>query len=167
MEDLNIELYEKNVHTYLTKMQDMRNEIDSLPKDWIKYEKKRFLTLTFKKLGTTAGDFLTDVKRQRSKWVNKPSDFNTITFIAGMINFYTNYKSTGERDKQDASKNKFLIAFAKALKQEHSKNKKIPGNPTSSETKTYATEPGNSTIQSAWKFENVGKTATCPDTRAK
>ena len=36
MEDLTIELCEKNFHTYLTKMQEMQNEIDSLQKDGIK-----------------------------------------------------------------------------------------------------------------------------------
>ena len=37
MEDLTIELCKNNVRTYLTKIQEMRNEIDSLQKDNIKY----------------------------------------------------------------------------------------------------------------------------------
>ena len=66
MEDLTIESYKKNVHTYLTKMHEMRKEIDSLQKDYNKHNDQRFLTLTFDDMGKTAGGFLTDVKRQRS-----------------------------------------------------------------------------------------------------
>ena len=53
----------------------MRNEIDSLQNDGIKYDEHHFRTLTFNKLGKTARDFLADVKRQTSA-------FNTSTFIA-------------------------------------------------------------------------------------
>ena len=62
MEDLTIKSCKNNVCTYLTKMQETRNEIDSLQKDRTKYDKQRFLTLTF----------------------------NTSTFIADMINLYSN-----------------------------------------------------------------------------
>ena len=123
----------------------MRNEIDSLRKYRIKYNYQRFLTLTFDELVKTAGDFLAYVKRKHSEWVKKTSAFNTSTFIAGMINLYTNYKSTGEWDKQGANHNKVLAALATTLRKERAKNKNIPGNPTSSVNKNPATEPGNST----------------------
>ena len=84
-----------------------------------------------------------------------------------MINFYTNYKYTGEWDNQGADHNKVLIALFTALKQERANNKKIPGNPTISATKTPTTDPVNSTGPPAWKFKNFGKTTTCPDARAK
>ena len=66
MEDLKIKLCENNVRTYLTKMQDMKKNIDSLRKDGIKYDDLKFLTLTLDELGKTSGDFLLDVKRQCS-----------------------------------------------------------------------------------------------------
>ena len=66
MEYLIIELRKNNVRTYLTKMQEMRNEIDYLQKDGIKCDEKRFLTLTFDELGKTARYLLTDLKLQRS-----------------------------------------------------------------------------------------------------
>ena len=77
-------------------MQEMRNEIYSLQKDRIKYNEQQLLTLTFDDLGKTARNLLDGVKSQRSKWVKKPSTFNTSTFIVDMINSYTNYKSTGK-----------------------------------------------------------------------
>ena len=76
----------------------MRNEIDSLQRDGINYDDKRFLALNFDELEKTARGFLADIKRQRSEWVKNPSAFNTRTLIADMINLYTNYKSTGEWD---------------------------------------------------------------------
>ena len=66
MEDLTIASCDKNVRTYLTKMQEMKNEIDSLQKDGIKYDDLKFLTLTLDELGKTSRDFLLDVKRQCS-----------------------------------------------------------------------------------------------------
>ena len=95
---------------------------NSLRKDRIKYDKQQFLTLTFDELRKTAGDFLADAKRQRSEWVKNPSDFNTTTLIANVVNLYTNYKSTGEWDKQGADHNKVLVDLATALKQERAKN---------------------------------------------
>ena len=95
----------------------MRNEIDSLRKYRIKYNYQRFLTLTFDELVKKARDFLAYVKRKHSEWVKKTSAFNTSTFIADMINLYTNYKSTGEWDKQGANHNKVLVSFSTALKQ--------------------------------------------------
>ena len=90
MEDLTIKSCKNNVCTYLTKMQETRNEIDSLQKDRTKYDKQRFLTLTFNELGKTTRDFLAYVKPQHSEWVKNPSAFNTSTFIADMINLYSN-----------------------------------------------------------------------------
>ena len=84
-----------------------------------------------------------------------------------MINLYTNYKSTGKWDKQGANPNNVMVALAKALKQERVKNKNIPGNYTIIATNTPDTEPGNYTVPPAWKFKNVRKTTTCPDTGAK
>ena len=90
MEDLNIKLCKNNARTYLTKMEEMRNDIDSLWKDGIKYDEQRFLTLNFDELCKIAGDFLVDFKRQSSEWEKNPSAFNTSTFIADMIILYTN-----------------------------------------------------------------------------
>ena len=66
MEDLTIKSCKNNVRTYLSKRQEMRNEIDSLCKYRINYNKQQFLTLTSKDLGKKAGDILSDVRRQRS-----------------------------------------------------------------------------------------------------
>ena len=160
MEDLIIKLCKNNVCTYLTKMQDMQNENDSLQRNGIKYYKQRFLTLTFDDLGKTAGDLFVDVNIQRSGWVKKPLDFNNCTFIADMIKLYMNYKSTNEWDNQGDNHNKVLVALATDLKEELSKKKNIPGNPTSSATNNSVTEPGNSTVPPAWKSKNVDKTTT-------
>ena len=84
-----------------------------------------------------------------------------------MINLCTKYKSNGEWYKQGDDQNKVMVALATYLKQERSKNKNIPSNLTRSTTKTTATEPGNSTGPSAWKFKNVGEITTCPNTVAK
>ena len=147
----------------------MRNEIDSLRKYEINYDEQRFLTLTFDDLGKIVGDFLIDVKHQRSgsEWVKKTSAFNTRTFIANIINLYMNYRSTGEWNKQGGNHNKVLVDLATALKHEYENNKKIPGNPTSIVNKTPATCPVSSTGTPAWKFKNFGKTNTCSDTGAK
>ena len=117
MEDLTTESFDNNVRTYLSKMQEMQNEIDSLWKYWIKYDEQCFLPITFNELGETAGYFLVNIKRQSSNWVKNPAAFNTSTFIDDMINLYTNYKSTGDWDKQGADHNKFLFALATSLKQ--------------------------------------------------
>ena len=53
IEDNTIESCKNNFCTYLTKMQEMRNDIDSLQKDKIDYNDHRFLTLTFDELGNT------------------------------------------------------------------------------------------------------------------
>ena len=107
-------------------MQEMRKEINSLQKDGIKYNEQLFLTLTFDELGNTSGYFLAIIKRQCSEWVKKPWDFNTSSFIANMINFYTNYKFTGKWDKQGAYHNKVLVSLATSMKHEPTKNKKSP-----------------------------------------
>ena len=146
------------------KIQGIRNDIDSLRKDRIKYDEQRFLTLAFDELSNTAGDFLADIKRQRSEWVKNLSVFNTSKFISDMINLYTNYKYNDEWDNQGADYKKVMVDLATALKQELAKNKKRPVKPTISATKTPATETGNSTGPPAWKFKNVRKTTTCPDT---
>ena len=36
-----------NIRTFLTRMQDQRDETDTLRKDRVKYDKQRFLTLVF------------------------------------------------------------------------------------------------------------------------
>ena len=90
-------------------MQDMRNKIYSLQKYGIKYGEQQFLTLTLDNLGKTAGDFLSDIKRQRSKWVKNTSAFNASTFITDMINLYNNYKSTGKWDKKVPITTRFLL----------------------------------------------------------
>ena len=96
IENMTTESCENNVCTYLTKMQEMWNEIDSLRKDGINYNKQRFLILTFGKLGKISGDFLADVKQQHSERVKKPSAFNTSTVIVDIINLYTKYKDMGD-----------------------------------------------------------------------
>ena len=67
-EELTIKSCKNHVCTYLTNMQEMRNEINSLRKNGIKYNKQQFLTLIFDNLGKTAGVFLANVKPQRSEW---------------------------------------------------------------------------------------------------
>ena len=118
-------------------------------------------------MGKTSGDFLADVKHQHSEWVNKPSNFNTSTFIADMINLYMNYNSTGEWYNKGANHNKVLVDLATALKQEHANNNKSPGIPIRSATKTPVIEPVNSTVPPAWTFNSAEKTPTCPNTGAK
>ena len=38
-----------NICTFLTRMQEQRDEIDKLRKDGVKYDKQRFITLMFEK----------------------------------------------------------------------------------------------------------------------
>ena len=167
MEDPTIDLCENNVCTYLTKMQDMQNEIYSLQKDGIKYNEQWFLTPTFDELKKNAGDLIADVKPQRSYWLKKPSAFNTSNFITDMINLYSSYKSTSKWDKKGANQNKVLVALDTSIKQKRDTKKKSPGKPTSSMNKTTATEPENSTGPPEWEFKNIGKTTMCSDTGAK
>ena len=59
-----------DVRAYLTKMQEKRNEIDTLRKDNVKFDDQRWLTLTFERLVKTGcSDFLEDVKRQLREWI--------------------------------------------------------------------------------------------------
>ena len=72
MEDMTIKSCKNNVHTYLTKLQETRNDIDPLQKYGIKYDEQHFITLTFDELVNTAGYFLADVNCQQSEWVKNP-----------------------------------------------------------------------------------------------
>ena len=84
-----------------------------------------------------------------------------------MINLYNNYKYTGKWDTQGADHNQVLVALAKNLKQKRAKYNNIPGNPTSSATKTTTTNPENSNGSPTRKFKNDGNITTCPDTGSK
>ena len=56
-----------DVRAYLTNIQEMRNEIDALRKDSVKFDNQRYLTLTFEQIVKTGcSDFFEDVKRQQS-----------------------------------------------------------------------------------------------------
>ena len=121
------------------------------------------MTLIFDELGKTAGDFLSDVKRQRSEWVKNPNGFDTSSFIADMTNLYTNYKSTGEWDKQGADQQKVLIALATALKQERATNKQQSTDAGDGMTADANAKTGKTVIPK-WKFKKVGHTTKCPIT---
>ena len=83
-----------------------------------------------------------------------------------MTNLYTNYKSTGEWDKQGADQQKVLIALATALKQERAKNKKQSTDARAATTANTNAKTGKAVIPE-WKFKNVGKITKCPVTGDK
>ena len=87
--------------------------------------------LTFEQLiKTRCSDFLEDVKRQRSEWIKDSGTFDSVQFWVDMINLYTNYKATGEWDKNNFSSQQSIIALATALANELEKNKSNKGNNT-------------------------------------
>ena len=92
-------------------MQENRNKIYALHKDNAKFDDQMWITLTFAQLVKTGcSDFLEDVKRQRSEWIKDSGTFNSGQLCVDMINLYTNYKATGEWDKDDVSSHKSIIA---------------------------------------------------------
>ena len=59
-----------NVHTYLTSLQEKRNEINAALPDKEEYPARRFNTTMFAQLEkSTCEDFLTEVKSSKSRWI--------------------------------------------------------------------------------------------------
>ena len=148
-----------NVCTFLTRMQEQRDEIDTLRKDGVKFDKQRFLTLMFEKLlETTCPDFLSEVKLVRNQWVKNPVATDENKVIAEFINLYTNFKANGEWDKNVVNKDATIIALATALKAANKAGK--PNKQPKGNSKPGDTGKG----PPAWKCKKVGQTTTCPDT---
>ena len=124
LEELTLSKAGNDVRAYLTKMQEKRNEIDALHKDNVIFDNQGWLTLTFEQIVKTGcSDFLEDVKCQQSEWIKDSGTFNSGQFCLDMINLYTKYKAAGERDKNDVSSQKSIIALATVLANERAKNK--------------------------------------------
>ena len=156
LESLTLSNAENNVRTFLTKMQEQRDEIDTLRKDGVKYDAQRFLTLMFDKLlETSCPDFLSEVKLSRNQWVKNPAAIDENVLVAEFINLYTNFKSNGEWDKHVVNKDATIIALATALKAAKKATEPAP--------KLKGAPKSNDTGPPAWKFEKVGATTTCPD----
>ena len=96
LEDLTLTKCGNNIHTYLTTIQEKRNEInDNLP-DGEEYPARCFHTNMFTQLDkSTCDDFLTNVKDAKSRWIKYPDTINQATEIGDLIKLYTNYASTG------------------------------------------------------------------------
>ena len=70
LKELTLAKSDNNLCNYLTKMQEKRNDIDSLWKDGVKFDEQRWLTLCFEQLAKTGySDFLDNIKHQKSEWV--------------------------------------------------------------------------------------------------
>ena len=83
----------------LTLMQEKKNEIDTLRKDGVEFDDRRFLALIFDCLALAKSkDFRADVKRKESAWVKYPATIDIAKIIDNTTNLYTNYKYTGEWD---------------------------------------------------------------------
>ena len=96
LEDLNLTKCGNNVHTYLTTIQEKRNEINDNLLDGEEYPTLRFQTNMFTQLGkSTCDDFLTNVKGAKSRWIKFPDTFNQATEIGDLIKLYTNYALMG------------------------------------------------------------------------
>ena len=77
-----------------------------------------------------------------------------------MINLYTNYKTTGEWDKNDVSRQKSIIALATELAKKESKNKSNKGNNTG---KPKGGGGNNHPDLPSWSLKRFGLKFTCPD----
>ena len=96
MEDLTLTKCGNNVHTYLTTIQEKRNEINANLPDGEEYPARRFHTNMFTQLDkSTCDDLLTNVKDAKSRWIKSPNTFDQETEIGYLIKLYTNYASTG------------------------------------------------------------------------
>ena len=92
LEDLTLTKCGNNVHTYLTTIQEKRNEINANLLDGEEYPACCFHTNMFTKLEkSTCDDFLTNVKDAKSRWIKSPDTFDQATEIGDLINLYTNY----------------------------------------------------------------------------
>ena len=81
-------------------MQEKKNEIDTLRKDGVEFDDRRFLALIFDCLALAKSkDFRADVKRKESAWVKYPATIDIAKIIDNTTNLYTNYKYTGEWDE--------------------------------------------------------------------
>ena len=113
MEDITLTKCGNNVHTYLTTIQEKRNEINANIPDGEEYPACRFHTNMFTLLEKlTCDDFLTNVKDAKSRWIKSPDTFDQATEIRYLIKLYTNYASTGKwmkSNKKDAK----IIAMAR------------------------------------------------------
>ena len=110
-------------HTF-TNMQEKGNKTDALHKNNIKFDNQRWLTLAFEQLVKTGCyDFPEDVKRQQSEWIKDSGTFNSDQLCVDMLNLYTNYKSTGEWEKNDVSCQQSIIDLAMVLANKRAKNK--------------------------------------------
>ena len=90
LEDLTLTKCGNNVHTYLTTIQEKRNEINANLLDVEEYPACRFHTNVFTQLyKSTCDDFLTNVKDSKSRWIKSPDNFDQATEIRDL---------TGEHD---------------------------------------------------------------------
>ena len=140
MEDPTLTKYGNNVHTYLTTIQEKRNEINTNFLDGEEYPARSFHTNMFTQLEKlTCDDFLTNVKDTKSRWIKYPDTFDQATDIRDLINLYTNYASTGtwmESNEKDAK----IIATATELYKERLRNLR-PNDRSNRPGKKYRANP--------------------------
>lgn len=98
LKDLTFVKCGNNDNTYHTTLQEKQNEINANLPGNDEYPIRRFNTNIFIKLEkSTYGDFLTNVKDSKSRWIkcSKRERFGKTTDIGNMSNIYTHYASTG------------------------------------------------------------------------
>ena len=105
-------------------------------------------------------DFLEDVKCQQIEWIKDSGTFESGQFCVDMINLYTNYKATGEWDKNDVSSQQSIISLATALANERAKNNSNKGNNTG---KPKGGGGNNNPDLPSWRIKISGPKFTCPD----
>ena len=128
---------DNNVCTFLTRMQDQHDKIDTLQKDGVKYDKQRFLAFMFEKLlETNRPDFQSEVKLARNQWVKNPSATDENNVIARFINLYTNFNANGEwehmsqTEMQRSPPLRLLSKLQRKPPQRQTKSPQAPSSPT-------------------------------------
>ena len=128
---------DNNVCTFLTRMQDQHDKIDTLQKDGVKYDKQRFLAFMFEKLlETNRPDFQSEVKLARNQWVKNPSATDKNNVIARFINLYSTIKANGEwehmsqTEMQRSPPLRLLSKLQRKPPQRQTKSPQAPSSPT-------------------------------------
>ena len=161
LENLSLAGCGNNVHTYLTSLQEKRNEINAALPDKEEYPARRFNTTMFSQLEkSTCEDFLTEVKSAKSRWIRSPETFNSANKIGDLVELCTNFASSGDWSKAQDRHTK-MVAMATELYKEQQKNRagRDPLKERIPKTARVG-EKGAGHGLADWKFKKEGKTKT-------
>ena len=116
--------YGHDIHQLLTSIQEKKNEIDTLCKDGVNFNKHRLPALVFNCLLLAKWKcFGADVNCEKSAWVKDPAAIDNNNLIIHTTNVYTNYKSTSEWGKKAVFKDAVIVSLLTDLDAEHANKK--------------------------------------------